>query len=269
MPSLSNLQSWMRGVLTHPAGVGAALESSNAYLHVIGETRAVSRERRLSIYANGYFGRIIEALGANYSSVKNAIGEDRFDPLAHSYLVKHPSTFKSIDDVGHLLSDFLKKHPLAKKFPFLPDLARIEWAAHQAFYADDHPPLDPQRFQKDPEAAWQNARFTLDPSVRLLAVQWPVDQLWRDDGQWTQSRLARIKKARLHVLVFRQPDKWVRLPRITADQFALLSELRGGKTLGQALLRLSQHRRGKTGRLPVQDWFREWIQDGVFQKIEF
>src|SRR4051812_45249860 len=95
-PSLSNLQQWMRWVLSHPNGVGAAIEKPHALkncLMVIGETPEVNRQTRLSIYGNGYFWRLIEGLGSTFSSVKNVLGLREFNDVARAYLVKHPSTF--------------------------------------------------------------------------------------------------------------------------------------------------------------------------------
>ena len=264
-PSLPKLQGWLRGVLTHPAGVGTALRSSSAYLHVIGQTREVSRERRLSIYGNGYFGRLIDTLGANYSSVKNVTGPDEFHDLARAYLVKHPSTFKSIDDVGHRMAAFLKRHPLARAFPFLPDLAALEWTAHQAFFADDLPLLDPRRFRSIPPAAWPRAKLMLDPSAAMLKLDWPVDGLWRDDGQWDKRRVRGLKKDPLHVLVFRRTDgeKWVRVSRLTPAQYGLLDRLARKEPLGRALLALSP----KHASLPIQEWFEDWVGEGIIKKI--
>ena len=259
----------MSQVLTHPAGVGPALQASGTFLHVIGETRGLSRERRLSIYANGYFSRIVEAMGANYSSVKNALGDEAFDELARAYLIKHPSTFKSIDDVGHLLADFLKGKPVAKKFPFLPDLARLEWAAHQCFFADDTPPGDLKQFKNLPAAGWQRVRFELDPSVRFLKLDWPVDALWRDDGAWDKRRLKNVRKERLLVMVFRQPDKLVRVPRLAPAQYDLLTALASGKTLRQALQAIMKRRSSRKNLPPVQTWFRQWVEDGVIKKINY
>ncbi len=271
-PSLSDLQTWMRWVLTHPHGVGCALNNHSHALDrctkVIGETPQVDRETRLSIYGNGYFQRIIEVLESNYSSIRNVVGENDFYDLARAYLVKYPSIFKSIDDVGAPMSPFLKKHPLSKKFPFLPELAHLEWTAHQAFFADDVAPLALATFENIPPSKWLRATFTLDPAVTLLKLFWPVDLLWRDDGKWDQRRIKSMKRGPLRVLVYRPADKWVRVPRITPIQFELLSHLSNQKTLGKALSSLVKKHPLLDTSL-VRNWFSRWITDGVIRQVHF
>lgn len=267
-PRLPELQKWMRKVLTSPTGVRSALEkphpSKIRCLPVIGETPEVSREARLSIYGNGYFSRIIDVLGINYSSVKNVVGDKAFYPMARAYLIKHPSMFRSIDDVGDKLSSFLKTHPVRKKFPFLSDLAALEWAAHQSFFADDLSLLDPSSLANLPEKRWRRAKLDLDPSVRLLKLSWPVDDIWRADGNIGREKITRET---IFILVFRRPDKFVRVPRISAAQFALLKALQEGLTLENALARLA--RRRFSNDHPLQTWFSGWIQDGIIKKIRF
>lgn len=265
LPRLSNLQTWMRGVLTSPHGVSAALKTSKKYLHIIGETKDVSREKRLSIYGDGYFARLIDVLGANYSSVKNVIGNDLFEDLIRRYLIKHPSTFRSIDDVGDKLSIFLKSDRLLKKYKFLPELAEIEWAAHQSFFADDIPGFSSTELKSIPQKNWPKIKFKLDPSVKLLKFNWPVDRLWRDDGKWSRKKIRAIKKESLFILVIRLPNKLVRVPRINAIQYELLKQFQKNKNLGSALLYISKNHKSES--LPIRTWFEDWCQDGVFKKI--
>jgi hypothetical protein len=267
-PSLSNLQQWMRWVLTHPHGVRAALTKPHALKHclkVIGETPDVDRATRLSIYGNGYFWRIIEAVGSTFSSVRNVIGADEFHDLARAYLVKYPSRFKSIDDIGGHLAVFLKKTALIKRFPFLSDLAAVEWAAHQAFFADDEPAFQPKRFKNIQPDTWLQATLRLHGSVRLLRTDWPVNELWREDGQWASQKIRRFKKARHFYLIHRNAtDKFVRMPEITSAQFQLLTSLYAGRTLRRALSKLPASV-DKSGAL--QTWFQAWFEDGIVSDI--
>lgn len=268
-PRLSKLQYWMRWTLTHPQGAGAALKKPHPlkpYARLIEETPEVSREERLSIYGDGYFGRIIEVLGANYSSVKNVVGSHPFEHLARAYLVKYPSRFKSIDDVGADLAVFLKRSPLTKKLPFLPELALLEWSAHQSFFANDLPLLNPKELNGISEKKWGKAVMTLDPSVRIHKVNWPVDELWRLDGKWDKRR--KFKKEKRLVLVFRRPDKLVRMRSLSVAQFELLDHLKKGRMLGQALQLLSRRHLISDGTF-VQKWFSDWINEGVIKKIQF
>jgi hypothetical protein len=223
-------------------------------LKTIEQTPQVSRSKRLSIYGDAYFLRIIDCLGFNFPTLKNVLGETDFFTLAKEYLTRYPSTFRSIDDVGHRFYAFLKTHRFTKKRPYLSDLAVLEWAVHTAFYANDVPSsIDKRTFKKIPPSAWEKARFHFDPSVRLLNLSYSVDNLWRGHG--------RALRQRTPLLVYRQDDKLVRAPRIDVPQFKTLALLLKGKKLGEAL-------RGVRKAAAVQKWFGEWMQRGIIRRID-
>ena len=241
----------MRWVIMHPQGVSAALKKPHplqSVLNFIGETPAVSREKRLSIYGNAYYLRIIEVLGANFSSVRNVVGGPAFHRLARAYLVRYPSTFKSIDDIGHRLPGFLRRHSLTKRYGFLPDLATLEWATHCAFFADDRP----------------RRALPLDPSVKLLTLDWPVDRLWRSDGKWSPAQLRKLKKTRQNALVFRTPEKFLRVHPLNPIQCDLLRQIGKGKSLKKSILFILTKHKEDADKIPIGAWFREWAENGVF-----
>lgn len=274
-PSLPELQRWMRWVLTRPDGVSAALAAPGKLpggwtrgpeprrlLSAIGETAAVSRAARLSIYGNGYFLRIIECLGQNYEAARNVLGGERFAALARAYLVRHPSTHRCIDNVGAAMDRFLARRPETRAFPFLPDLARLEWAYHEAFYADDRPAFDFAALRDVPLDRWARARVELDPSVRLLDLEWPVERLWRADGAWSRRRVTALKRRPSPLLVYRRPDGVVRVTGIEAAAFGVLSAFKAGRAFGSALKAAPSPSR-------VMSWFRQWAAFGVVRGISF
>lgn len=282
-PSLPELQRWMRWVLTYPAGAGEVVRRPRGKaplprhwsrgaepkrcLPVIGQSPEVSQGERLAIYGDGYFIRIIGVLATHYVCVRNVIGEHEFDHhLMRGYLVKHPSTHKCIDNVGDHFPDYLARRPEAKKFPFLVDLARLEWAYHEAFYADERPPLDRGRLAAVALDQWNGARVTLDPSVKLLDLKFSVVPLWRADGQWTGAKLKRIRREASPVLVYRRSDGQVRVAEETPAAFELLRAFQAGRPFGPALR--ASIRRGLTPQR-VMKLFDEWAGLGVIRRVDF
>jgi hypothetical protein len=265
----------MRWVLTYPNGVEGAIAHTSLpkfwtrgpepkrLLKVINETPVLTRIERLSIYGDGYFLRLVECLGGNFESVKNLLGEDLFSQVARDYLVRYPSFYKCIDNVGKEFAVFLKNHPALKNFPYADSVAAMDWAFHESFYADDNPPFNFQNIKNKTEKEWEKARLQLDPSVRLLTLTRPVLDLWRDNGKWSKKRLAAIKLKKQQLLVFRRLDKQVRVVEITSQQRAILSSFQKGQKLARAI------GTAKANPAVVELWFREWIQLGVIQKVNF
>jgi hypothetical protein len=282
-PSLPELQRWMRWVITFPAGPASVIERPRGEaplprnwtrgpeprrcLPVIGSSPEVSQGTRLSIYGDGYFLRLVGVLAANLASLRNAVGARLFDGgVARDYLVRHPSVHKCIDNIGADMPAFLKTHPATRGLRCLPDLAALEWAFHESFYADDMPPMHAAALAAVPIERWSAARVALDPSVRLLDLRYPVVPLWRQDGKWSRRRLLSMRPRRSPVLVYRRPDGQVRVAAETPGAFALLTALAAGRTFGQALRAGS-----KAGLSPsrVMPLFREWTTLGVIRRVSF
>lgn len=273
----------MRWVLTYPSGVGQVIDrpvgraplprnwtrgpEPRRWLSVIGESTEVSQETRLAIYGDGYFLRIVDVMANNLSSVANVVGEHDFKHhLAREYLVKYPSTHKCIDNIGEFMPAFIARHPLGRRYPFLSDLARLDWGFHESFFSDDWPLLDPRTIQNVPESQWPRARIVLDPAVRLIDLRWDLVPLWRADGKWPAGKRKSVKKKAVHVLLFRTSEPHVRVSEESAGSFALLKAFQAGQPFGVAL-RLAQ-RKGLQAN-EASSLFSEWVRTGVIRKVAF
>ncbi len=122
-----------------------------------------------------YFYRIRDALKEDFGRVLKVVGEIGFHNLITDYLLKHPSRYFSLRDVGKDLPHFLKKYSRFKKYPFLSDLARFEWALIESFDAAETPLLTEKDLKKIPPEKWGELRFKFVPSFRFLELNWKVD----------------------------------------------------------------------------------------------
>ncbi|MFO1519927.1 MAG: DNA-binding domain-containing protein [bacterium] len=161
-----------------PEGVGKALEDFPSPRLPIKGDRRLSAVERLDIYADMYFYRIRDALKEDFPATLKTIGEIRFHNLITEYLLKHPSTHFSLRYAGRHLPRFLEKHPLLKKWPYLSDLARFEWALSESFDAADEKPVSKDDLRSVPPERWQKLRFRLMPSFQLLPFSWNITTLY-------------------------------------------------------------------------------------------
>lgn len=137
----------------------------------------VGAEKRLSIYADAYRLRIIEALSTAYPKLHKLLGDDLFDSIARQYIDQYPSRYRNMRWVGeqmreHLLN-VLPQHPIAS------ELAYFEWALGLAFDAEDAPIVTMQYLASIPPDAWAGLSFKLHPSVQMLVLQWNVIPVWQ------------------------------------------------------------------------------------------
>lgn len=140
---------------------------------------ALSREERIGIYARMYFARLLDALHEDFPRVAAWLGWERFRALVQAYLKAHPSTHPSVRNIGCRFADFLAAHPVIQaQLPFLPDLARLEWARVEVFDAPDAEPLRLEQLQRIPPEDWPTLRFQIIPACLVLHSTWPIHELW-------------------------------------------------------------------------------------------
>lgn len=186
---------------------------------------------RLDIYAHAYLARLVETLAADYPVLARLLGDEPFRDLVADYLVAYPSRYATVGEVGRHLPEFLSSHALASRSPSAPDLARLEWAVTESFLADDVAEFDPASVRDLGEEDWERARFVLDPSMKLVAVAYPVDALW-SSAQAGESLSVETVPAPGHLLI-RRRDFTVFVERIEPLAHALLDLMRAGLSLGE------------------------------------
>ncbi|MEX0715092.1 MAG: DNA-binding domain-containing protein [Planctomycetaceae bacterium] len=97
---LRTIQRWMQAVITHPGGVEAGIASPDARANidvpadeaerVVTRSQSLDALRRLQIYANAYYARLLECLREEFPALVHALGEEVFDGFAFGYLQSHP-----------------------------------------------------------------------------------------------------------------------------------------------------------------------------------
>ena len=139
----------------------------------------------MAVYRGNVFGNWAQALASAYPIVRKIVGAEFFAGLAREYSREHPSSSGDLNEYGELLPEFVAAFPHTQDLPYLPDVARMEWLAHRAYYAADPSPFDLMKISNsDPEAL----RPRLAPACALLASEWPLARIWtvhQDDASRT------------------------------------------------------------------------------------
>ncbi len=237
---------------------------------------------RLEIYNRQYWFRLLSSMTEDFPGVRSVLGEKRFDAMCKAYLMDCPSRSFTLRNLGAKLEPWLRTHPkwAGTKQRLVLDIARLEWADIEAFDAADVPTL---RTEDLVGAAGAVLRLRLQPYVQLLSFHYPVDDLLlavrkEDEDRDFASNAFEERRKRKHVravaklkpgaifLVVHRIDNSVYFRRIEAEEFAVLSALRQGKTLEKAI-----HAAFQKSSIPlaeraasVQQWFQNWATLGWF-----
>ena len=215
MPSLRKLQCSFGAVLLDPA--------------------RASILRGMSVYRGNVYGNWSRALAAAYPIVRKIVGTEFFDGVAHEFAHARPSQNADLNDYGARLPEFLATFRHTQDLPYLPDVARMEWLAHRAYYAADAAPLDLESLLAvDPEH-YPALRPALSPGCALLASAWPLAKLWaihQDgyDGALTLDLTPGAERILIH-----RPRWRAEVRSLTRGEYACLEAAIGGMTLGAAI----------------------------------
>ena len=206
------------GALTGETGAAAALVRADA----------ISAEDRIAVYTNNIVGSLIEVLETTFPAILRHVGEENFAVIAGAFVRSQPPARPQLDLFGSAFSDFLNGfEPARENLPWLPDLARLEWAYHDSYFAPDAPGFDPAVLGGVTAEDYQALTFDAHPAARALASSYPVHAIWQ------AASLADVTETGYQVLVAR-PELDVVAYDVDAGTYVMFTALAAGETLGAA-----------------------------------
>jgi hypothetical protein len=176
--TLAETQALFHEAITSPTPLaGNRLETCFA------GTSDLPAEERVAIYSNMYLWRLVDALRETFPNLVRQIGDERFAALAEDYLRRTPSDHHDIGRVGRRLAAFLRQYPDPNR-PDLGDLADLEWARQEVFFAPPVEPAGPEAFAGLTPEGFARTGLVLSPALRVLVLDHAVAPLWRrlEDG---------------------------------------------------------------------------------------
>ncbi|MCA3558148.1 MAG: putative DNA-binding domain-containing protein [Rhodobacter sp.] len=130
---------------------------------------------RFAVYRNNVAVSLGEALASRFPVIRRLVGEAFFAAMARLYAETDRPKSPVLAEWGAGFAGFLEGFPPLAVYPYLGDVARIEFARGRAFHAADRGPIDPAAIVgADPE----RVRLVLHPSVTLLALAHPAVSIW-------------------------------------------------------------------------------------------
>jgi hypothetical protein len=233
--------------------------------------RLTSTER-LNIYHRQYWYRILDSFSEDFPGLSAVLGARAFERLSHAYLAACPSQSFTLRNLGSQLEKWLVGHPefAGKNLALALDMIRLEWAHIEAFDSAERKALGPEDLlELGPELA-----IALQPHIRLLELQYPVDELRIKVSQHSEDhavasnavvqparrhivrRYAKLKPRQIFLAVHRM-EFTVYYRRLEPREFRLLQAIGQGRAIGEAL-----EAEAALEPQQVQMWFANWAQLG-------
>lgn len=192
--------------------------------------------QRFAVHRNNVLAGLVDALAETYPVVQQLVGEPFFRALAAAHVRARPPRSPVLARYGGDLASFIEGFEPAAALPWLPDVARLEWARVEACHAADAAPLGPAALAAaltDP-AALATARLGLHPSVRLLRSRHAAVSIWAAH-QPGGPDLSTVETRQAECALVLRPALQVTVLQVDAATATLAAALRAGLPLASAL----------------------------------
>ncbi len=194
-------------------------------------------DRGLKAYRDNAGALAVQALAAPFPTVQQLLGDAAFAGMARAFWRAQPPQAGDLGEWGAALPAFIEAEPALAEEPYLADVARLEWALHQAERAADAQPLQgvERLADTDPQALF--VRF--QPGVWCGASAHPVVTIWVAHRQQHAERFLPVQAA---FAQGRQETAWVwrqglvgQARALSAAEARFNQHLLAGHSLGAAL----------------------------------
>ena len=220
MSALRDLQTRFRGFL---------ISEADAAPGIVGDFAD-----NAAIYRNNVQHAHVGALQANFPAIQALIGDAFFDAIAIAYANAHPPHSAILAQYGLNFPAFLAERDELSPYPFLPDVARLEWALNEAFHAHSSLSLTPADAARVFSTDSGMSSLALLPSARLVSSRFLVRDIRDAALEGDAERIAGLPQATQRLLVMR-PDAEVVIAVLSDGEQAFLTALAGNASLDGAL----------------------------------
>jgi hypothetical protein len=256
--SLATIQTEFRSQLT---------QGSSDILRHITDAGQINSAERVSIYENGYFARLGEALATDYKVLWMVLGDDEFYALTKAYILAQPSRYFSLRWFGQNFAQFLSEQQ-GEHAVMLAQLARLEWAFVDAFTSADMPMLALEKIATVSAQSWPELSFKLHPSLQIIEHDWDILSYWRagrDEQPFPElEHYQCIQK----MLVWRK-ELTTQYRTLTIEEaFALEIAMQGANFSDICEALLSQNIEENDLAATVIGWLQVWLGEGLIYDIE-
>lgn len=192
--------------------------------------------QRFKVYRNNVMVSLIAALGQRFPVIAALLGREAFDLMARHYATQSPPARPMMAEWGDSLPAYLDGLPQLVDYPYMGDVARIEYARGVSYHAADAVPIAPERLQGADPARLQ---LGLPPSVQILRLTHPAVSIWQrhQPGKGDTPLGAGPESA----LIYRTPGFDVSVHAISTADAALIDALGAGSSLLDAAQAALEH----------------------------
>jgi hypothetical protein len=180
-----------------------------------------------AVYRRTVQGSLVNALAATFPVTRRIVGGKAFADIARAFVLKTLPQRPQLSAYGDVFPAALAGHTL----PYLADVARLEWARNESYFAADAPAFDFKAFALMPADAMAAAQLKLHPATRVIESRYPIQLIW---GVNQHEEVPLVDMSAGECVLVTRMDHHVTSRAISPGDAAFLRRIAEGKTLGEA-----------------------------------
>jgi hypothetical protein len=259
---LHKTQLWFQSIINSQLGL---IHNKDSIDEQIAEDDGIEAIKRMNIYHQGYFNRLLQCLRAEFPLLCHAFSQKWFDEMALRYLAQHPSRSRNLNDLGKAFPEFLnadrpdfQSSEKIPAFDFIVSLARFERCQSEVYRGHGIENTDFALFDDIENSDFNSIELKLAPSLRLLHSTFDLcayaKQQQPIDHQAPKPQPQHIMISRINYRVLCNPIKpW---------QFEFLKHLQNDCSVKRAIKAIKYKDDNIPGYLPI--WISYCVELGAF-----
>lgn len=198
----------------------------------LGTCNKIPATERLSVYRANMYMSLKDVLADTFSRVCKLIGDDCFQQLAFRFVAQHPPQSGCLLDYGEDFPGFVENFPELSDYPYLADVARLDWFLNAAYYDEDSTPITPDAINKFPPEQLPKLVVKFPTATYFLQSKFPLRHIWELASDEREDTID-INAGGNQAIVIR-PEMKIQLYWLEAEAYEFLNCLFKGQSLEQA-----------------------------------
>ena len=212
----------------------AVLGADDGVLGSVTETPRGRVAARIAIYRNTVQNSLVEVLAAAFPVAHRIVGRAFFADLARRFVIDTPPRRPQLSAYGEAFPAFIAGDLGRHGLRYLADVARLEWARAESYFAADTAALEPAVIATIAPDALDGTVLLLHPATRLVRSGSPIHRIWQVNQPAVVDVPAVDMTVAENVLISRAGFH-VSLRSISQGDAAFVAAIEAGAALGNAM----------------------------------
>jgi len=216
---------------------------------------------RLRVYRNNMVTAWADAVLKNYPTVERLVGAEFMRGMAADFVRAHPPQSPVLSLYGEAFPTFIESFSPAARLPYLADVARLDRAWTESYFATNAPPLGPSNLSGLGDDEMAELVLQFHPSLRIAAASCNAHEIWKANRTEGQSPNVAYRPLLSAAMVWWSPNG-MQDRHLTAIEQKFLELISKGAPLGEALASAAPEQ----NQPAVLAFFSEALTRGIFIK---